>query len=295
MKKLIVGIAMVLATISYSEEGFGIFQRGIEAPKTREDIIEDAAYSIELGEYEKARIDLDKYIKGGSTSRSYILLTELEMAQNRYKSAKTTINKGIKEYPENLDLIYKRIEVVEKQGEVEKNAWRKGKYKEEYYELFEEYLKVIEYQDSEKVFILGDTYFKDGYYEKAMNIFTKDVTLEIRNMFGAATTMRFLGKYRQSERYYTMILGDFPEYYEAYIGRASARQMQGKGDLAVSDLEEYLSYNKELDIYIAIANIHMKSGKYSNAKEVLERARRIYPSSKEVRELLVEVYSKTNG
>ena len=174
----------------------------------------------------------------------------------------------------------------------EKTGWKKNKYKKEYYEIFEEYLTKIEYADSDKIFQLGSTYFRNNLYEKANAIFIKEKNHDERNIFGAATTYRFLGEYRKAALLYGKILQVNPEFYEAYLGRGISYQLLGDYGRAAKDFEICLEYKKNINLYIGLANMYINMERYNSAKETLEKAQKAYPGSQDIKRLLIEVYSK---
>ncbi len=281
MKKFIVVMAIM-----------SLFQVAV-ANEDLEDLLNEGRYQIEVGNYAAGKENLVTYIKKKEDPEAYINLIRAERLAGELSTSNSTAKKAENKYPGDARIVYERILTVDKLIENEtKSQWRKGKYLEEYYEIYEGYLEMTDYSDSNKVFELGNRYFTDDLYEKARNVFLKDRNGDIRNLFGAATTTRFLGEYRKSAGLYTRVLNEDPDFYEAYLGRGSAYQLAGDLEKGIKDMERYLEYKKNVDVYIAIANMYMSLERYSSAKSVLERASGNYPGSQEVRNLLVEVYSK---
>jgi len=281
MKKFIVGMVMI-----------SVFQMAL-AYDEREDLLDEGKYQVEVGNYVVGRESLVEYLKTADDPEAYLYLIRAERMAGELSTSNSTAKKAEKKYPGDARIVYERILTIDKLIANEtKSQWRKGKYREEYYEVYEGYLEMTDYSDSSRVFELGNKYFIDDLYEKARNIFLKDRNGDIKNLFGAATTTRFLGEYRKSVGLYTKVLNADPEFYEAYLGRGSAYQLSGDLNRGIKDMEKYLEYKKDVDVYIAIANMYMSLERYSSAKSVLERASSNYPGSQEVRDLLVEVYSK---
>ncbi len=257
------------------------------------DLLNEGRYQIEIGNYAAGKENLVTYLKKKDDPEAYINLIRAERLAGELTTSNSTAKSAEKKYPGDARIVYERILTVDKLIENEtKSQWRKGKYLEEYYEIYEGYLEMTGYSDSNKVFELGNRYFIDDLYEKARDVFLKDRNGDIRNLFGAATTTRFLGEYRKSAGLYTRVLNEDPDFYEAYLGRGSAYQLAGDLNNGIKDMERYLEYKKNVDVYVAIANMYMSLERYSSAKSVLERASSSYPGSQEVRDLLVEVYSK---
>jgi len=281
MKKFIVGMVIL-----------SLFQVAL-ANEEIENLLDEGRYQIEVGNYAAGKENLVEYLKRNNDPEAYLYLIRAERMAGELSTSNSTAKRAEKNYPGDARIVYERILTIDKLIENEtKSQWRKGKYLEEYYEVYEGYLEMTDYSDSNRVFELGNRYFMDDLYEKARNVFLKDRNGDIRNLFGAATTSRFLGDYRKSAGLYTRVLNEDPDFYEAYLGRGSAYQLSEDLNKGIKDMERYLEYKKNVDVYIAIANMYMSLERYSSAKGVLERASSNYPGSQEVRDLLVEVYSK---
>lgn len=255
--------------------------------------LEEGKYQVEVGNYSEGSGILRNYLKTGSDPEAFTYLIRAERNMVALVDSNNHAKAGQAKYPEDTEIVKERMLTLEKLIEREtKSQWRKERYKEEYYEVYKEYLELTNYGNSEEIFKLGNKYFKDNLYEQARDIFLKDRNENIKNLFGAATTTRFLGDYRKSASLYTRVLNINPDFYEAYLGRGSAYQLSGDLNKGIKDMEKYLEYKEDADVYIAIANMYMSLERYSSAKSVLERASSTYPSSQEIRDLLVEVYSK---
>ena len=281
MKKIILGIIML-----------GLFNIGFANEET-ENLLIEGKYQVEIENYKEGAKYLDAYLKTNRDPEAYVYFARAQRELGNLTASNNTAKKAQGKYPENTEIVTERLLTVDKLYENETaSPWRKGKYLEEYYTVFEHYLVMTNYENSEKIFHLGNKYFMDNLYEKSRDTFLKDRNGDIKNLFGAATTTRFLGDYRRSVGLYTQVLNIDPNFYEAYLGRGSAYQLSGDLNRGIKDMEKYLEYKKDVDVYIAIANMYMSLERYSSAKSVLERASGNYPSSQEVRDLLVEVYSK---
>lgn len=255
--------------------------------------LEEGKYQVEVGNNQEGVAILRNYLKTNSDPEAFTYLIRAERQMVALADSNNHAKAGQKKYPDDTEIVRERILTLEQLIEREtKSQWRKERYKEEYYQVYKGYLEMTNYGNSEEIFKLGNEYFKDDLYEQARDIFLKDRNENIKNLFGAATTTRFLGEYRKSASLYTRVLNVDPNFYEAYLGRGSAYQLSGDLNQGIKDMEKYLEYKQDKDVYIAIANMYMSLERYSSAKSVLERASSNYPSSQEIRDLLVEVYSK---
>ncbi len=69
-------------------------------------------------------------------------------------------------------------------------------------------------------------------------------------------------------------------------------QQLGDYGRAAKDFEIYLEYEKDINLYIGLANMYINMERYSSAKDILEKAQKDYPASVDIKSLLIEVYSK---
>ena len=146
-------------------------------------------------------------------------------------------------------------------------------------------------ENPEVIFQLGNQYFRMNQYDRARKIFSMDKS-DIKNIFGAATTARFLEKYEEAISLYNDVLNMNPSFYDAYLGRGIAYRNLGNYDSALSDFNQYLSYKQDEYVYAGMGDIYMATEKYTEARNILEKGRSLYPGSKIIRELLVKVYAK---
>ena len=128
-------------------------------------------------------------------------------------------------------------------------------------------------------------------YERARKIFSMDKT-DIRNVFGAATTSRFLGRHEEAISLYNDTLNIDSSFYEAYLGRGIANRNLQNYDSALNDFRQYLNYRQDEYVYAGMGDIYMATENYTEARNILEKGRSLYPGSKIIRELLVKVYAK---
>lgn len=282
MKKIVAGFMLI-----------AVFNTALGVSSAAQELLDEGKYQVEIGNYESGRQSLARYLREAQSPEGYLYMARAQKNLKDFTGAHTTIKKGEKQYPESSELTYERVLILDALVENETaSQWRKGRYREEYYQVYERYLQMTNYSESERVFDLGNKYFIDDLYEKSNKVFLMDRNGDIKNLFGAATTSRFLGDYRRSIGLYTRVLEADPNFYEAYLGRGNAYQLAGDLNKGIGDMEKYLQYKKDPDVYLAIANMYMSLERYSSAKSVLERASGEFPSSQEIRSMLVEVYSK---
>jgi tetratricopeptide (TPR) repeat protein len=266
----------------------GLFSYSLD----KSELLDEGIYQIQIGNYWRGKEYLEDYLTGEEDIEAYLYLIEADKKLGNLNRADSAALKAIKKYPEDARPLYERVLIRKMMADKEKTGWKKNRYEKEYYEMFEKYLAKIEYADSDKIFELGSIYFNNNLYEKSRDIFIKEKNHDERNLFGAATTYRFLGDYRKAALVYGQILQVNPEFYEAYLGRGASYQQLGDYGRAAKDFEIYLEYEKDINLYIGLANMYINMERYNSAKEILEKAQKDYPASVEIKSLLIEVYSK---
>lgn len=191
---------------------------------------------------------------------------------------------------QEMTLRWKKIKELDKKISFDKNKENLEKNYKKYVEEFNIYLEYIK-QDSEELFKVGDYYFKDGRYEKAYEVFSQDNT-NLKNVFGAATTARFLSEYDKSLKLYTQAINMAPDFYESYLGRGIVNRNIKNYSEAIEDFKKYMEYKKDEAVYTGLGDVYMVTGNYQEAKKVLEVARNRYPNSKVIKDMLIRVYAE---
>ena len=191
---------------------------------------------------------------------------------------------------QEMALRWKKIKELDKKISFDKNKENLEKNYKKYVEEFNIYLEYIK-QDSEELFKVGDYYFKDGRYEKAYEVFSQDNT-NLKNVFGAATTVRFLSEYDKSLKLYTQAINMAPDFYESYLGRGIVNRNIKNYSEAIEDFKKYMEYKKDEAVYTGLGDVYMVTGNYQEAKKVLEVARNRYPNSKVIKDMLIRVYAE---
>ena len=172
----------------------------------------------------------------------------------------------------------------------ERDRGRLKRLNREFEEELKNYIESVN-GNTEVIFQLANQYFRMNEYDRARKIFSMDKT-DIRNVFGAATTARFLGRNEEAISLYNDALNIDSSFYEAYLGRGIANRNLQNYDSALSDFKQYLNYRQDEYVYAGMGDIYIVTERYTDARNILERGRNLYPGSKTIRELLVKVYAK---
>ena len=115
---------------------------------------------------------------------------------------------------------------------------------------------VLAKKNASSIYQLSQLYFKDGLYERAVNIAKKDVSGDIRNLFVVAIGSRLLGYYDQSIDYYNRILATSPSQAEAKLGIGIAYKAKGEFSKALGYLKDYARSNPNQEVVKEIAELN---------------------------------------
>lgn len=193
----------------------------------------------------------------------------------------TELSKKIYEYrPQSLIEIDREIENPENR-EILKSLF--SKYDEE----LTKYLESIDY-DSDTIFFLGNEYVLLNNYERANNIFVLD-NKDIKNVFAAATTYRFMGKNEEAVQKYNEAISIDSSFPENYLGRALANRNMDNYDSAINDLNKYIAMTSSSEGYAALADIYFRLGRNSDAMEVVSIGLSKYPNSELLQALAINI------
>lgn len=221
----------------------------------------------------------------------FILITSLVYGEGLLFWNENSEDKAqIEAKKQEMALRWKKIKELDKKISFDKNKENLEKNYKKYVEEFNIYLEYIK-QDSEELFKVGDYYFKDGRYEKAYEVFSQDNT-NLKNVFGAATTARFLSEYDKSLKLYTQAINMAPDFYESYLGRGIVNRNIKNYSEAIEDFKKYMEYKKDEAVYTGLGDLYMVTGNYQEAKKILEVARNRYPNSKVIKDMLIRVYAE---
>ncbi|WP_300390347.1 tetratricopeptide repeat protein [Fusobacterium sp.] len=185
---------------------------------------------------------------------------------------------------------WERIKELDQQISFDRDKWRLQKNYKEYKKEFDIYMDYLQNNSSE-LFNVGDYYFKNGRYEKAYEVFSRDNT-NIKNVFGAATSARFLNDNENALRLYTQSIEMDPNFYEAYLGRGVINRNIGNYSEAINDFNKYMKYRQDEAVYTGLGDVYMITKNYGEAKNILEVGRNRYPNSKVIRDMLIRLYAE---
>ena len=115
---------------------------------------------------------------------------------------------------------------------------------------------VLAKKNASSIYQLSQLYFKDGLYERAVNLAKKDVSGDIRNLFVVAIGSRLLGYYDQSIDYYNRILATSPNQVEAKLGIGIAYKAKGEFSKALGYLKDYARSNPSQEVVREIAELN---------------------------------------
>ena len=115
---------------------------------------------------------------------------------------------------------------------------------------------VLARKNPSSIYQLSQLYFKDGLYERAVNLSKKDVSGDIRNLFVVAIGSRLMGYYDQSIDYYNRILATSPNQSEAKLGIGIAYKAKGEFSKALGYLKDYARINPSQEVVKQISELN---------------------------------------
>ena len=108
-------------------------------------------------------------------------------------------------------------------------------------------------KSSSATFRMAQLYFRDGLYEKAVNLALKDEAPDIPVMYVIAIGSRLMGNNEQSIDYYSRILSQDNNQAEAKLGIGIAYKSKGDFSKALGYLREYNSKYSDDEVKKEIA------------------------------------------
>ncbi|MDR2879236.1 MAG: tetratricopeptide repeat protein [Fusobacteriales bacterium] len=117
------------------------------------------------------------------------------------------------------------------------------------FKVYDNYEKAIKTNPSSgAIFRLCNLYFRDGLYERAMNLAKQDNARDIRNLYVVALSSRLMGNFDQSVQYYNEILARYPNFLEAHLGLGIAYKSKRDFKRAVEYLKTYNNSRRDENV-----------------------------------------------
>ena len=177
---------------------------------------------------------------------------------------------GVREYrPQSLIQLDEQMKKGTRSSIIQLNA----RYEQE----LNAYLESVSY-NSDVIFYLANEYMMLNNYSRANKIFLKD-NRDLRNVFGAATTYRFMGQHQNAIEKYNQAISINSGFAESYLGRGLSYRNLDEYDNAVSDLKTYISKTGAHDGYVALADVYFKMGKNKEAYAIASQGIAKYGNS----------------
>lgn len=287
MKKILVGILLILSTaVSFGEtrDNYAFFGNFFGKNKDKEKENKNTNVSVEIPQNDTGR-EIPEFLEFTyipKETEGQPMPPVNEKGEAEFKVQVLPVQAGDNRPPEIVAL-----EKAITNERVREKITPMMKY---YEKFFREYLNEIS-NDSEKIYQLGNQYFMNRQYERARDIFSKNID-SVDNLFGAAVTNRFLGYDSTAIDYYSEIIYTEPNLAEAYLGRGICYRNLGQYKEALADFLKYKSMKNTEEAYTSLGNVYILREEYEKAKQILTEGRVIYPNSKLINDLLVRAYAK---
>ncbi len=142
--------------------------------------------------------------------------------------------------------------------------------------------KFLREESPEEIYLLGMSYFIEGNYSKALELFRKieDSPLRSKALLRTADSYYNLGQYKQARELYKTLLKEFPDSPEATEATLALAQieLQNPSEDLQALLEEFMRRfpNSPLipDLKYQLASIYAKEGKKEEAISLLEELKK---------------------
>lgn len=278
MKKIL-GLSLIFLIITSfafasAEEKFNssnlLFQQKKykEADKILQQAITDYPLEINI-----AKLYANNLFALGKYKESFAFLEKKIIVDNKY----TTTDRELYELQiKNINQMIQKKITIDKINLEEELAI--------YTEIFNTFDRLT---DSDEIYQKGNEYIKARDYKNALRIFEMETNGDIRNLFGAGLTSKFLGLLPQSIDYFNKIIEIDPTFTRAYKEVAMAYQVNKDYEKAIENFKIYLSTIPEERTYLVVANIYIGNYKdYEKAREILLEAITAFPDSKAIGDLL---------
>ncbi|MBQ3437330.1 MAG: tetratricopeptide repeat protein [Fusobacterium sp.] len=248
MKKIIISYFLILSILSFSESS-----------EIREII----------GTF--GNITEEKTVGNSSQDLNYNALENKVEEKNIVNSdSEVTVSRVYEYRPPILAELDRQISIPENRGNL---AHLNAQYDRELIN----YLERIDY-NSDTIFFLANQYMMMHNYSKANKIFLMD-NRDLKNVFGAATTYRFMGKNQEAVQKYNEAIAIDSSFAENYLGRGLANRNLDNYDSAINDLNRYISMTASEEGYAALGDIYFKLGRRSEAYSIISTGLNRNPGS----------------
>lgn len=200
-----------------------------------------------------------------------------EAAENTDSQVAENVTKIYEYRPEILREIDRQIAIPANRG-ILKSLYA------QYNNELNAYLESVSY-NSDVIFFLANQYMMMNDYARANKIFSMD-NRDLKNVFGAATTYRFMGKNEEAVQKYNEAISMNSSFSESYLGRALANRNMDNYDSAINDLNKYISMTSSLEGYAALGDIYFKLGRNKEAYNIVAAGLGKYPNSELLKTLM---------
>ncbi len=283
MKRILISLFLLLSALSFSEV------KEIQMIGLSGNFLNQSQPQVVRPQKEKQIKPQSQIIENGNSDKKIEQIVE-----KRFKDKKTEVltpeeEVFVREYTVGMkDYRSQTLKKIERQMANKYNREQLKDLNAEYDRQLRNYLEQVGYS-SDRIFFLANQYMMMNDYEKANKIFLLDNN-DFKNVFGAATTFRFLGKNEEAIEKYTEAISRDSSFAESYLGRALANRNLDNYDSAVDDLKTYISMSGKEEGYLALGDIYFKLEKNEEAYNIVNQGLAKYPNSKLLKTLATNIY-----
>ncbi|SFA98597.1 MULTISPECIES: lipopolysaccharide assembly protein LapB [unclassified Bacillus (in: firmicutes)] len=256
----------------FLDEAAALFENLLQTyPDEGELLVLLAEVSIELGNEEKAILDLDRVrTDDPSFPQALLLLADLYQMQGLYEVSEAKLLEAKKILPDEVVIDFALAELFAEQGEITKAIIS-------YERVLEEKDEIAGVNVHQR---LAETLSASGAFEEALPHYEKalDDKLEINTLFGFAFTALQAGMNRRAIEKFTELKELDPEYHSLYLHLAKAYEREEEIEKSFETIQQGIKqdeFNKDLFFYGG--KLALKLGQEKEAEQMFREALALDP------------------
>ena len=213
----------------------------------------------------------------------YLGMSQIYRQQKKYEQAAAAINKAKQLDPDNLEIRYSEVELLQDEG---KNAdaisTLKGILDSTAKKNYDPPQRNMRARMLEQ---LGLLYRNTEQYDLAVGAFRDianlDPDLGARAEAQVIDTYRLAKDYSKAQQESDLAAKKYPNDRAVHEVRAQLLADQGKTDLAIAELKKLLDGKNDREVYLAMADVYQKTKNWGEMGKVLDEAEKLSKSSED--------------